>query len=119
MKYLIPVFVLFFLAFPLIIFAQYGVPIVDEPDPGDIGLGSHGTRLRDFLETINHLLYYIALGIALIVITVSGIMYMTAGADEAKATKAKKTLLYGIIGAAIVLAAGFIMDAIIEITSGI
>jgi len=42
-------------------------------------------------------------------------MYMTAGADESKAGNAKKTITYGLIGAAIILLAGFIINLLDEV----
>lgn len=102
MKYLIPIFIIvsIFLTIPGSVFAQDG---------------DYTGSLLMLLDDIRILLFWIGLGIALIVIIVSGIMYMTAGGDEAKVTKAKKTLIYGIVGAAVVLAATFILNAIRQI----
>lgn len=66
------------------------------------------------LTKIQRFLFFIAAGLAIIVIVWAGIMYMVAGGEE-RATKAKKTLLYGLIGAAIVFSSGFIINLLMEI----
>lgn len=71
-------------------------------------------KLYIFIDNISTVLFVIAGGIALIVIVYGGISYMTSGGNEEQAKKAKKILIYGIIGAAIVFAAGFIIDLLIE-----
>jgi hypothetical protein len=99
------------------VLAQGEGPIYEGPVTR--GLGEHETRLIDFLKTIENFLYYFAMGLALIMIVISGIMYITAQSDDEKIKKAKKTLVSGIIGTAIVLAAGFIIDAIISVITNI
>ena len=66
------------------------------------------------LTKIQRFMFFIAAGLSIIVIVWAGIMYMVAGGEE-KATKAKKTLLYGLIGAAIVFSSGFIINLLMEI----
>ena len=55
--------------------------------------------------------------LALIALIYSGIMYMTAGGDEAKAEKAKKNLMWAIIGVLITLMAFIIIRWINNITT--
>lgn len=101
MKYLIPIFLLVFLIFPLIVNAQ-----CTRIDAG---------RVRDLCTLISDIAYILqifGIALALIVIVVSGIQYMTAGGDQEKVTKAKKTLTYGLVGVAIVFAAYFIIQLI-------
>jgi len=57
-------------------------------------------------------LYAIGGGIALIVIIVGGISYMTAGGNEDKQKSAKKTIITGLVGAAIILLAGVILNTL-------
>lgn len=66
------------------------------------------------LTKIQRFMFFIAAGLAIIVIVWAGITYMVAGGEE-RATKAKKTLLYGLIGAAIVFSSGFILNFLMEI----
>lgn len=56
--------------------------------------------------------YVIGFAVALIVIIVGGIGYMTAGGNEDKQKTAKKTIVTGLIGAAIILLAGIILDTV-------
>ena len=63
---------------------------------------------------ISRFLFFIASGLAVIVIVWAGIMYMVAGGEE-KATKAKKMLFYGLLGAAVVFGSGFIINLLMEI----
>jgi hypothetical protein len=98
MKYIIPIFILIFILAPMVVQAQGAVD-----------------KLLNLLDYIGLVLYWIGAAIALIVVLISGIQYMTAGGNEEKATKAKKTLIYGLIGAAIIAASGFILNLIEDI----
>lgn len=62
---------------------------------------------------ISRWLYFVGAGLALVVIIWGGIMYMTAGGDENRVSKAKKILLYGLIGAVIMYASGYILSTVI------
>lgn len=70
---------------------------------------------EEIIAAITDLLRLIALGIAPIMIIWGGIMIMAAGGSEEKVTKGKKTLMWTVIGLAIVLAFDFIVDLIAEI----
>ena len=56
--------------------------------------------------------------IAVIVILIGGFMWMTAGGDEDKVGKAKKTLGAGIIGLAIILLAWLIVTIVYKVITG-
>lgn len=56
--------------------------------------------------------YVIGFAVALIVIIIGGIGYMTSGGNEDKQKTAKKTIVTGLIGAAIILLAGIILDTV-------
>lgn len=68
--------------------------------------------ILDILDEVANWLYVIGFAVALIVIIIGGIGYMTAGGDEEKQKKAKKTIITGLIGAGIILLAGVILDTI-------
>lgn len=74
----------------------------------------HNT-IVEILGAITSLLVIIAISLGVIMIIWAGIQYMTAGGSEEKIAKAKKTILYTIIGVAIVLAADFIIDIIKDV----
>lgn len=107
MKYLIPIFVLMFLVLPI------AAEAFTSAHPNCTQITGQNTReLCTILYRVRDIVYYFGWGIALVIITVGGIMYMTAGGDEAKTIKARKLLVAGIVGAAIILAAGFILGGI-------
>jgi len=81
MKYLIPVFILISLAFPLIANAQgFGLCHVFT-GYNLTEVGPFGQKLIAILEIITTLLTLVGIGLAVIIIIVSGIRYMGAGGD--------------------------------------
>jgi len=72
-------------------------------------------KIEDIIKAITGLLKVIAIPLGTIMIIVSGIQYMTSAGNEEKASKAKKTMLYTIIGLAIVIAVDFIVGLLKEI----
>ena len=74
-----------------------------------------GWALQDILtvlDQVSNWLYVIGFAVALIVLIVGGISYMTAGGNEDKQKGSKKTIVTGLIGAAIILLAGVILDTV-------
>lgn len=74
-------------------------------------------KLQDIvgiMDKVSTWLYVIGFAIALIVVIIGGISYMTSGGDEEKQKKAKKTIITGLIGAAIILLAGIILDTVVS-----
>jgi len=67
------------------------------------------------IKGITSILKVLAIGVGTIMIIISGLQYMTSAGSEEKAGKAKKTILYTIIGVAIVVAVDFIVGLIQEI----
>jgi len=57
------------------------------------------------LNRIKTILLVVGIGIAVILIVVGGIMYMTSQGDDEKAGKAKKLIINALIGVAIMLVA--------------
>ena len=95
---------------PVLVLAQLTDPIV--PSSGPIPTLD---RIEVILRRIGTFLIMIAIVIAVIVLVWGGITYMTAGGDEAKATAAKTRIWNGIIGAAVVLAVGLILQTLASI----
>lgn len=93
MKKLLPVFLCSLFLVPLVVYAQV--------DPVD--------TICSILEVIQNIVLAIGLGIAVIILVVGGIQYMTAGGDAEKANSAKRLIINAIIGIAIVFAAAFIL----------
>jgi len=99
-KKLLPLLTILFLATPFIVSAQ--------PPGGGWSLQD----VLDFFDTVANWLYAIGFALALVIIIIGGIQYMTAGGADEKVQKAKKTIITGLIGAAIILLAGIILDTL-------
>jgi len=95
------------LLFPTVAFA------IDCKDP-NLKLGPNSIKLCTMLNNIAGALYIIGAGLALVVVLLGGITIMTAGGGEDKLKKGKTILLYGLIGTAVVLCAGFILQLLTE-----
>lgn len=54
-------------------------------------------------------------GLAVLVIIIGGFAYLTAGGSEDRIGKAKKIIVNGLVGAAIIIGSGFIIGALIEV----
>lgn len=95
------------LALPLIALAQ------EYPDPVE--------TICNILNIVKIIILAIGLGIAIIVLIIGGITYMTAGGDAEKADKGKKLIINAIIGIVIVLAAAFILGLVqgLLVSSGV
>jgi len=104
MKYLIPIFALIILSFPVIAFAQCA-QITDSPS---------AFKLCTLVSDIAEILKYFGIALALVMVVLSGIQYVTSAGDEEKAKKARKTLTNGLIGAAIIWAAYFLVGLVEE-----
>jgi len=101
---IITIFSIILVVVPLIVFAD---TTIEDP------LGNKG--VEEIIDKIVMLLQAVAISVGTIMIIISGIQYLTSAGDEAKTTKAKKTILWTIVGVAIVIAAGFIVKFIKEI----
>jgi amino acid transporter len=71
-------------------------------------------KVCDLIFDIGWILIIIAIGIAVLMIIVAGIQYMTAGGEDDQIKKAKKTIINGLIGVAIVLLAYFAVSLVKE-----
>lgn len=95
--------ILFTFVFPLISLAAEG----EVPAPGDIGkitnpLGNINT-INDLIKTLLEGLIRIGMPIIALAIIYSGFLFVFARGNSEKLTKAKDSLLYTLIGAAILL----------------
>jgi hypothetical protein len=76
-----------------------------------------GSVISTLIHQIANWLVGIALVIALIMIVWGGIMWMWSRGEDTKATDARKIILNGILGAAVILALGLIFSTIQKIVS--
>jgi hypothetical protein len=102
MKYLIPIIIL---GIPLIVFAQCQQISSEYPS---------AKKLCTLVSEIAVILKWFGIALALVIVILSGIQYMTSAGDEEKAKKARKTLTNGLIGVAIVFAAYFLVGLVEE-----
>lgn len=76
------------------------------------GIGETGSECKtggvnNLLQTIVEILSIVVGVVAVIMIIVSGLKYMTSGGDAGKVSSAKNTLIYAMIGVAIAALAQF------------
>lgn len=76
--------------------------------------GTAAYRLCKLVDRIASALYLIGWSLALVIILIGGISYMTSGGEEAKIKKAKDIIKNGLIGAAIILCSGFILNLLVD-----
>lgn len=82
---------------------------------------NNGTQLtgpNSYLTSIINLLLYIAGAVAVIVIIVGGIRYITSTGDAMRIKQAKDTILYGIVGLVIALIAYAIVNTLVNQLGG-
>lgn len=109
-KILVIVFLTIF-AFPNFVSAQVGRELIWSQGECD-QLEEYSGKLCDLLWKIQQLLYAIGIGLAGIMVIWGGITYMSARDDEEQVRKAKKMILNGLIGFAIVIGFALIMGLV-------
>lgn len=103
---------------PLIIFLVLGssifLPFLAEgalynPIENVTGDGDPDKMLVNLVANILDVIYKIVIGLSLIFIIIGGISYMLAGGNDEKMTKAKKMIIYAIMGLAIAIGAAIFL----------
>lgn len=64
------------------------------------------------IDDVANWAYVIGFALALVILIIGGISYMTAGGNEDKQKSSKKLIIQGLVGAAIILLAGIILDTV-------
>ena len=95
------------LLMPVLVFAVLPTPV---PPIG--GSGVTLSEIEDRITQVARFLIIIGVILAVVFIVWGGITYMFAGGDEAKAGAAKTRIWNGVIGAAVVLAVGVILQTL-------
>jgi hypothetical protein len=121
----IKIFGRFFLL--IFLFATLALPVAAQLDLG-VDVVGEATQLgkKDLRETIGSIIK-VALGflgvVAVVVVLIGGFQYMTAGGSEEKVGKARKWIVSGIIGLAIILSAyaitSFVVDNLLLATGAV
>lgn len=75
-----------------------------EIDPGDIGV-PQGQLNTSNVDSILKLVFGVAGGVALLIITIAGFKYVLSQGNPQETAKAKNTILYALIGLVICLTA--------------
>lgn len=82
-------------------------------------LGEGNDDLFAFIDTIINVVLRIGSVIAVLVVIYAGFLFVTAGGDEKKISTAKMTLLYAVIGIAILLGARALSTIIINTVTSV
>lgn len=86
--------------------------VVIPPDVTTTGVAITLTEIENIITRIANFLIVVSVIIAVIFIIWGGVRYMTSSGDEKKATEAKGVIINGIIGAAVVLGVGVILNTV-------
>ena len=78
------------------------------------GISSDTKSLPEIVQSIISVILYIIGIVAVIMIIFGGFQYITSSGDAAKVTKAKNTILYGIVGLVIAILAFAIVNFVIS-----
>lgn len=107
LNYTIPVITVLFILMPLVVWGQ-----LPQPTPPIGGTEITLQEVEDIINRIANWLIAISLVVAVIVIIIGGIRWMTARDNEEALKSAKGWVKNGIIGALIVLAVGVILKTL-------
>lgn len=86
--------------------------------PGAGGAGSGADEARDFIQNIINVFLSLVGIIAGAMLIYGGFQYITAAGDEQKAERAKRIILYAIIGLIVIGLAAAIVNFVIDAFSG-
>lgn len=105
-------------ALPSVAFAQSKVNLGIEVFKDDLGLGTQDIRVT-VAKIINVFMGLLGL-VAVVIVLYGGFLWMTAAGNEDRIEKAKKMIVAGVIGLAIILSAyaiaRFVVDSLITAT---
>ena len=93
-----------------------GVDVLQEAcsGGGDSEVCSSSGSLDDLWHNITNALVYVIGAIAVVMIAVGGFRYTTANGDQSQITSAKNTLIYAIAGLLLAVAAGGIVNFVLD-----
>jgi len=100
---------LILLAGPVMVQADGGEKIITIENPLKYD------TIEDIIKAITGILRVVAIGVGVIMVIWSGIMIITAGGSEEKLNKGKKTMMWTLVGVAIVISVDFIVGLVKEI----
>ncbi|MEX1064132.1 MAG: TrbC/VirB2 family protein [Candidatus Paceibacterota bacterium] len=104
-RFVTPVMLLMLLVLPMLVFAQVTTG-TNVPE----GSGLTLSKIEDIIKTVANFLILIGVVIAIIFIIWGGLKYMAARGDDTKVKEARGAIMNGVIGAAVVLGVGVILN---------
>ena len=84
-------------------------------DTGLHPVGATNTQLNSFLATV----FGVLAVVAVILLVIGGIQFMTSGGNSEQTNKAKNTILYALIGLAVAISAELIVAFILKRIQGL
>lgn len=105
----------------VIIFLAVSLPLIKvkaQPSPVSIPNPLDATSFTDLVGDIIVWVRNIGVAIAIIMIIYAGFLFMTSGGSEEKVTRARKTLIWSLIGLAILIIGGAWITLIKNILGG-
>jgi phosphatidylglycerophosphatase A len=90
---------------------------ITTPTPPVTGTALTLANIEEIIRKVAQFLITVSVIIAVIFIIWGGVMYMAARGDDTKVEDAKKTIFNGIIGAAVVLGVGVILQTLAGLIS--
>jgi len=103
------------LAVPALVSAQFKVPEGTDL-PGEAGDGAKG--ILDIATAIMKWLLTLVGILAVIAFVIAGILYLTAAGDENQIEKAKRTMVYAIVGVIVALLGVIVLNAVEKMLKG-
>jgi len=88
-------------------------------DPSGAGGDAATERLNTIIKTVINVFSIVVGVVAVIMIIVGGLKYITSGGDSGNITSAKNTILYAIVGLIVVALAQIIVRFVLERASGV
>lgn len=116
LKYIVLVFVLIMTVVPMIVFAQLDLGFEGAEGIADEASLSIREPAEFIKDAINLALGLIGL-IALAVLIYGGFLFITSSGDEDKAAKAKRLILYAIVGLLLIGASVIVVNLVIDLFS--
>ena len=93
-------------------YADAAGKITEGMNATDLG-GGTTDNLEDVAKRVINVILYIVGILAVVMIIIGGVQYTTSAGDQAAVTKAKNTIMYGLIGLAVAVLAYAIVNFVI------
>lgn len=85
---------------------------------GNTGDAANGPSVEDAIAAVANILLFLVGAIAVIMIIIGGLRYVTSQGDSGAMQSAKNTILYAIIGVIVAIIAYAIVNLIVDVMTG-